>query len=182
MTKVVNDFIDYFKSLPESEKFKLGKTFNEQTGGKISPYNNPTAVMVGMVQIQDDDGIKLLGVRRGIPPHIGGIALPGGFQEYLEQATSTVAREVFEETGLKTNSEDYEIFGNPVMSPTNNMLIFFKTKNVYPKSVLKELKLNSEVFEFVLVDSKTQLCFPLHQEKVNDFYGETLNNKKKIKP
>lgn len=34
------------------------------------------------VQVEDEGVVKLLGVRRGINPHIGGIAFPGGFQEH----------------------------------------------------------------------------------------------------
>lgn len=173
MTQIVDEFIEYFKNLPDAEKFKLGREFNEKTGGKLSQYNNPVNVMVGLIQILDDDDyIKLLGVRRGIQPHVGGIALPGGFQEHMEEATVAVAREVLEETSLQTDPKDYVVFGNPVMSPTNNMLIFFKNQNIYPKSILKDLKLNSEVLEFVLIDEKTQLCFPLHDKVAKSFLVE----------
>lgn len=168
---LVETFIHYFQSIPEGEKYRLGKLFNEKTGGKLSQHNNPIPVVVSLIQVEDEGEIKLLGVRRGIPPHVGEIALPGGFQDFMEEPHVSAAREILEETGLQTDVEDYEIYGNPLMSPTNNMLIFFKNKNVFPSSILEELKLNSEVLEFVLVDENTPLCFPLHEKKAKEYFA-----------
>lgn len=172
MEQIFEKFVEIFLSLTEKDKFILGKKFNEKTGGKLSPHNNPTPIVVSMIQIEDEGKIKLLGIKRGIAPHIGGLALPGGYQDYMEDACVGVAREVLEETGLKTNPEDYGIFGNPSMSPTNNELKFFLNRNIFSKEIMKELVLNSEVESFELIDEETELCFPLHEQRVKSFFDE----------
>lgn len=168
-TQLVSDFIEYYKGLPENERFKLGGLFNKETGGKLSPYNSPNPVAVGVLQIQDGDEIKLLGIVRGIMPKIGEIAFPGGFQNPLENGRIAAAREIKEETGLDTNPEDYSILDTK-MSPTNNELIFYVNKNVYPKEILNTLFCNPdekgivEVTGFVLIDRDTLMAFPFHRE------------------
>jgi ADP-ribose pyrophosphatase YjhB (NUDIX family) len=177
--KVVLDFITYYQSLSEGEKFKLGGYFNHTTGGKMSPYNSPTPVAVALIQVEDGDEIKILAVRRGIMPKIGELALPGGFVDQMEESNLAAVRETLEETGLVTHAEDYSVVGTPRITHNNNMLIFFKNKNVYPKSIMETLKLNSEVTEFALIDSNTPLAFPLHEEAVRDYFApkEALSKK-----
>lgn len=159
-------FVEFFKGLPVPERYPLGKAFHMHTGGKLSPHNNPLTVAVAMVRIQDDDGsVKLLGMKRGIAPFIGGVAFPGGFTEYLESAHLGAARELKEELGLDLKGDDFEVFGNPLMSPTNNDLLFFMHKDVFPKSILKDIVLSGEALEVVLIDESTEMCFPHHKAK-----------------
>ncbi len=165
----LENFIHYFSSLSENQKYQVSKLFNQKTGGKLSHHNNPTPVVVGLLQFDDDGEVKLLGVRRAIPPHVGEIALPGGFQDQLESPQVAVAREVMEETGLETNPEDYEIFGNPTITPNNQLLIFMKNKTIFTREAMKKFKINSEVQGFALIDNDTPICFPLHEEKVKLF-------------
>ncbi len=174
--KIFTDFVEYFTNLPQVEKYKLGAEFNKLTGGKLSPNNNPLPVCVAIIRIDIDGEIKLLGIKRGIPPFIGGIAFPGGFQEGHEKATDAAARELFEETGLKTFGDDYEIFGNPLLSPTNNELKFFVNKNIYTKDILNSLTLSEEVQDFVLIDINTEMCFPFHQEKARSLLKNNPKN------
>lgn len=167
--QLVENFIAYYNTLNEGEKFKLGGLFNKETGGKLSPYNSPNPVAVGVLQIQDGEKIKLLGIVRGILPKIGEIAFPGGFQNPLENGKIAAAREIKEETGLDTNPEDYSILDTK-MSPTNNELIFYINKNIYPKEILDTLFCNPdekgvvEVTGFVLIDRDTPMAFPFHRE------------------
>jgi ADP-ribose pyrophosphatase YjhB (NUDIX family) len=175
----IMNFINHYQSLNESEKFKLGGLFNKMTGGKLSPYDSPNAVGVGMIQVQDGDEIKLLGVRRAIAPNIGEIALPGGFVNKLENGKQAAQREVLEETGLNTDLKDYKLFDDDI-SPRNVLLLFYLNKTVFPKEIMNTLVLNSEVSEFVLIDRETPLAFPLHTKMVNEFF-ELNKPKSKMK-
>lgn len=179
--KVVSDFIMYFKSLTEAEQFKIGAVFKQQTGGKLSPYNSPSPVAVGLIQVQDGEEVKLLGVIRNVLPKIGEIALPGGFVNELEEAEIAVAREIFEETGLDTYPEDYE-FIKSVMAPSNSLLMFYMNKNIYPKSILDDLLLNSEVSGFVLIERDTPIAFPLHKKIIDKFFSpQSFNRENKMR-
>lgn len=176
--KLTEEFITYYKSLTEKEKFMLGSVFNKETGGKLSPYNSPTPVGVALIQIQDGDEIKLVGVIRAVDPKIGEVAFPGGFNNTLEATKEAAAREAKEELGFETNPEDYEYIGER-MAPSNNLLKFFKNKNVYPKEILETFKVNSEVSGFVLIDKNTPMAFPFHREIADLFFAE--QDKKTIK-
>jgi len=172
---VVTDFLAYYQTLSEGEKFKLGGYFNHVTGGKMSPYNSPSPVAVGLIQVEDENGdIKILGVRRNILPKIGELALPGGFVDQMEESALAVVREVLEETGLQTNPEDYVVLGTPRITHNNNLLIFFKNKQVFPYRIMKELILNPEVSEFTTLDAQTPLAFPLHEEVVKNYFEQKV--------
>lgn len=178
--KVVLDFISYYQTLSEGEKFKLGGYFNHATSGKMSPYNSPNPVAVAIIQVEDGDQIKILAVRRGIMPKIGELALPGGFVDQMEESNLAAVRETLEETGLVTYAEDYSVVGTPRITHNNNMLIFFKNKNIYPNSIMETLKLNSEVTQFVLIDSTIPLAFPLHEEVVKEYFAPKQAISKKM--
>lgn len=173
--QLFNDFIEYYKGLTEKEKFGLAGAFNKETGGNLSPYNSPKPVAVAVIQVQDGDEIKLLGMIRGIPPKIGEIAFPGGFNNTLEDGITAVVRELFEETGLKTNPEDYEYVGE-LMSPTNNNLMFYRNKNVFPKSIMHTLKpeegYKAESQGFELIDKNTPMAFPHHRTIADKILAE----------
>jgi ADP-ribose pyrophosphatase YjhB (NUDIX family) len=173
--QVFNDFIEYYKGLTEKEKFALAGIFNKETGGKLSPFNSPQPVAVAVIQVQDGDEIKLLGMVRGIPPKVGEIALPGGFNNTLEVGIDAAVRELFEETGLKTNVEDYVAVGE-LMSPTNNNLHFYMNKHVFPKSIMHTLKpeegYKAESQGFELIDKDTPMAFPHHRTIADKILAE----------
>lgn len=173
------EFLNFYLTLDESEKFKLSGVFTQITGGKLSPYNSPTPVAVSLIQIKIDDEIKLLGVRRGIHPKLGEIALPGGFVNTLEQLSVAAQRETEEETGLKTEIKDYKYLDSQTVA-SNNLLIFLKNEVIYPVSIMDKLILNSEVTEFVLIDKDTPIAFPLHKQIIDEFFNE-LQPIKKLK-
>ncbi|MFB6114930.1 MAG: NUDIX domain-containing protein [Candidatus Nanohalobium sp.] len=55
-------------------------------------------------------GDKILFVKRGIEPGKGKWSLPAGFLEYEEEPEDAAARELEEETGLKVDSDDLQLF------------------------------------------------------------------------
>lgn len=174
----LKEFTEYYLTLTETEKFKVGTEFNKETGGKLSPYNSPNPVSVGLIQVQDDDGeIKLLGIIRGIPPGVGGTAFPGGFVDKFEDPQVAAAREVLEETGLETNPEDYMCVGSKT-NDRNVSLYFFLNKTIYPKEILSTLTLNSEVLGFNLINKETEMVFPFHKEQAVKFFESQTVEKK----
>ena len=66
----------------------------------------------------DDDGLKVLLIRRGIEPFKGRWAIPGGFLEPGESVEAAARRELEEETGLKNVFlEQLYTFGDPDRDP-----------------------------------------------------------------
>ncbi|HET9221798.1 MAG TPA: NUDIX domain-containing protein, partial [Roseiflexaceae bacterium] len=65
-------------------------------------YLNPTPVAVVLLPV--DDGLLL--VRRAIPPHVGKLALPGGYVNLDETWQEAGAREVLEETGVVIDPQE----------------------------------------------------------------------------
>src|ERR1700759_3742561 len=62
-------------------------------------YLNPKPVAVALQPV----GSGLLTVRRGIPPAVKQLALPGGYIDVGETWQAAATRELREETGLKTD-------------------------------------------------------------------------------
>jgi ADP-ribose pyrophosphatase YjhB (NUDIX family) len=168
------DLIKTYKTLTEKEKFALARVFQTETGGKLSPFNSPSPVCVGVIEMTGPNGeMGYLGVRRAIPPFIGEVALAGGFLSTDEAPIAGVVREVLEETGLKLNPSQLDEMCLPKMAHNNNMLMFFNSTEVIPYSALVAANANlaeatdGEASELVFITPETPLCFPLHQEAVN---------------
>ena len=177
---MINEFIKYYSGLSEKEKFAIGKEFKKQTGGTLSIYDTPIPVVVGLITFNINNEIKLLGIKRAEPPHVGGIALPGGFIDKGEDPFMAIKREIQEETGIETNCDDYEFFGKPLISPNNHLLIFLKNKKIYNEESILNLRLNAEVSAFKFIDINTNICFPLHKEKCIDFFTIYLQQKNNV--
>lgn len=167
---LVRDFIAFFQSLSEAEQFKLGGAFNAATGGKLSPFNSPSPVSVVVVPVATDEGLRVLGLRRAIAPHIGRIALPGGFVQPNEEPVDAAVRELEEETGLRLSASDFEATCHSRAAGGNNSLLFFRLSSALTQAQFNqacaelEAKGDGEAFELVLLERDTPLAFPLHEE------------------
>lgn len=167
---LVRDFIAFFQSLSEAEQFKLGATFNAATGGKLSPFNSPSPVSVIVAPVETPEGLRVLGLRRAIEPHIGRVALPGGFVQPNEEPAEAAVRELLEETGLRVSANDFEATCHSRAAGGNNSLLFFRLAKPIAQEqfdqacVDLEAKGDGEAFELILLERDTPLAFPLHEE------------------
>lgn len=141
---------------------------NKCTICTFEKFENSTPVGVALVPVRMPNGeMKLLGVKRGIIPKRGELALPGGFQE-IEDITDCVAREVLEETGVSVTVKNNDCLA--LSTPDGRRtLLFFVTEQIDLKDVNLDFK-NVETMEVVLLDEKTELAFPLHKEAVKWFF------------
>jgi ADP-ribose pyrophosphatase YjhB (NUDIX family) len=123
-------------------------------------YRNPLPVAVALVPV----ATGILTVRRSIPPKIGELALPGGFMEIGEQWQDAVARELFEETGIRSDSTQISFF-SALSSPGGHLLIFGRCQAL---TELPHFRANQEVSELVVVDQPIELAFPLHTQALHE--------------
>lgn len=131
-------------------------------------YINPLPVAVGLIPIKN---WGLLTVRRNIEPKKGELALPGGFIEVGESWQAAVAREVWEETGIKIEVEKLQLF-DTLSAPDGTVLIFglLVSEN---EIELPDFQANNETQELVVLENFQPLAFPLHT-KVCERYFEKL--------
>jgi ADP-ribose pyrophosphatase YjhB (NUDIX family) len=129
-------------------------------------YLNPIPVVVLLLPI--DDG--LLCVRRGIPPGVGKLALPGGFLDFHETWQEGAVRELFEETGLRVGAAEVEPFD--ILSPPDGegLVLLFGLARPRRAADLPPFTPNEEVTELAVVRAPTELAFPLHTEVLRRFF------------
>lgn len=144
-------------------------------------YKNPIPVVVTLVPVYQ----KLVGhatqcswliEQRGIEPHIGGWALPGGYIDSGESWQQAAARELREEVSLVTKPEDFCLY--EVLTDTEDHLVIFGVhKGVHRDEIF--FQPNSEVLavEFPILPSDKELCFKLHNEvwhRVAGYYNSLV--------
>lgn len=126
-------------------------------------YSNPAPVAVALVPYKN----KLIGIRRGIEPRKGQIAFAGGYINSGETFTQALSRELFEETGIKIDKDQWTLFRVGDSLQSNRILIFGIAPEVH--SVDLNFK-TEETQEVVLIEPDTPLAFPLHEEAREQYF------------
>lgn len=132
-------------------------------------YRNPLPVAIAFAKNIHNE---ILVVKRGIEPHKGSWALPGGFVEIWEDAQKACLRELMEETGLDGEikgiigvySQGCNIYEN-IMSI--GYKIFVKNCNTKPGDDVVDAK-------FVSLENLPNIPFASHIQIIND--GLQLSN------
>lgn len=131
---------------------------------KDKKWNNPTPVVVCLVQVED----MVLAVRRGIYPMIGQLALPGGFVDAGESIEVAASRELMEETGLIVDMSHWKL-SHSYITEQNRVLIFAHCELVIKRDELDLTFNNNEVQELGLVKPGDELCWESHSAALYAF-------------
>ena len=129
-------------------------------------YRNPIPVAVVLIPV----GSGLLLMRRLVEPHVGKLALPGGYINFGESWQAAGAREVAEETGLIIDPLKIREFCVR-SAPDSTVLIFGLSDPVEPAAVAA-FRPTDEATECVVIDAPTKdLAFTLHAEAVAAYFA-----------
>ncbi|GAA1017906.1 NUDIX hydrolase [Acrocarpospora pleiomorpha] len=131
--------------------------------GKTS-YRNPLPVAVLLLPV--DDGLLVL--RRNVEPHIGALALPGGFIEVGETWQEAAVRELREETGVVTAVTGVRLFD--ALSAPDGTVLIFGLGAWTPGVALPPVAATAEASEFLVIDKAQELAFPLHTQVVARYF------------
>ena len=139
-------------------------------------WANPVPVGVALVPIASDARVGLLVIRRAIPPHIGKLALVGGFLEEHESWQAGCVREVREETGVTIDAAAIAPFWFTSTEPRPNRVLLFGVAERIERAALAPFAPNHEVSERGVVFGPDGLddvlAFPLHAEAARRFFRE----------
>jgi 8-oxo-dGTP pyrophosphatase MutT (NUDIX family) len=130
-------------------------------------YRNPTPVAVLLVPVSG----RLLAVRRGVEPHRGELALPGGYVDFSETWQQAAVREVQEETGLTFPAES--VVHHRTLSSTlgDGVLIVFGKLAEHESLDISAFRPTRETSELAFVEHPDELCFPLHSTAAADYFS-----------
>jgi len=136
-------------------------------------YQNPTPVVVVLLPI----GEGLLTVRRAIPPQVGQLCLPGGFQD-IETWRNGCARELKEEAGIVVDPNAIQLFREPCSTAYCDIQLIFGLAPGFASE--EELRAQAtphddEVSELVVIyEDFGELAFPTHTEMARAYFEGRL--------
>jgi ADP-ribose pyrophosphatase YjhB (NUDIX family) len=128
-------------------------------------FQNPLPVAVVLLPV--DGGV--LCIRRGIPPHVGSLALPGGYINLGESWQAAAARELDEETGIRVDPDGIGDF--KTMSAPDGTVLIFGVARAVKAADLPPFEPTNETTERVVVPAPTELAFPLHTRALAEYFA-----------
>jgi ADP-ribose pyrophosphatase YjhB (NUDIX family) len=131
-------------------------------------YRNPLPVAVALLPVTGRHGTGLVVITRTIPPHCGGLALPGGYIDHDEDWKHAVVRELGEETGIGADAREVRL-ADALSAPDGHLLLF----GLLPERAAAALPLSrptDETSGFRLLREPTELAFPLHTQAVRTWF------------
>ncbi|WP_406015601.1 NUDIX domain-containing protein [Streptomyces sp. NBC_00984] len=131
-------------------------------------HRNPLPVAVALLPVTDRDGTGLVVITRAIPPHRGGLALPGGYIDHDEDWKHAVVRELGEETGI--GADEREVRLADALSAPDGHLLLFGLLPERPATALPPSGPTDETSGFHLLRAPTALAFPLHTRAVRTWF------------
>lgn len=131
-------------------------------------YLNPSPVAVAVQPV----GAGLLAVRRGIPPAVGRLALPGGFIDVGETWQAAAVRELFEETGLVADPAKVRHY-DTVSAPDGTLLVFALLPALSGAAGLPPARDNPEALGREILYGPTELGFSIHTAIATRWFTET---------
>jgi 8-oxo-dGTP pyrophosphatase MutT (NUDIX family) len=131
-------------------------------------FLNPLPVSVVLLPV--DEG--LLVIRRGIEPHQGKLALPGGYINLGESWQEAGARELAEETGITIVPAQIREFR--IRSAPDGTLLLFGLAPPLSAADLPPFVPTPETTEQLILTAPVELAFPLHTEVVKIFFAQRV--------
>lgn len=136
--------------------------------GEMS-FLNPAPVAVLLQPVASESGDGLLVIRRGIAPHAGKLALPGGYIDLGESWQQAAARELLEETQIEIHATAITTFD--AMSAPDGTVLIFGLAPPLAEADLAPFEPSDEALERIILRETTQLAFPLHSSACARFFG-----------
>lgn len=132
-------------------------------------YRNPLPVAVALLPVTGPRSTGLVVITRTIPPHPGGIALPGGYIDGTEDWRHAVVRELREETGIPADETDVRL-ADALSSPDGHLLLFGLLPP-RPAGQLPPSAATDETSGYDVLRTPDDLAFPLHTQVVRSWFA-----------
>ncbi|MFF2013109.1 NUDIX domain-containing protein [Streptomyces sp. NPDC058195] len=131
-------------------------------------YRNPLPVAVALLPVTGPGRTGLVVITRTIPPHRGGLALPGGYIDHDEDWKHAVVRELGEETGIEADARDVRL-ADALSAPDGHLLLFGLLPE-RPATALPPARPTDETAGHHLLRAPAELAFPLHTRAVRNWF------------